>query len=687
MAKQIIIKFWGNFDGGFQVELPKKSLLLNKQESLELQRNTKILAMYEEWRKDYLILISTPPLVGTQLVRGHPLFDDADSSDKENRDFENIIEDCQEKYADLIREFKQWLQLGKIYEKIRVLLKNTKEEVRIIILTKDTRLMGLPWHECENEFDAKVVVALGSLNYKPPKEKLKIFKKRQVRILAIISEVANLEVNCDRQTLEELSVKEKNKLIFKKIIIESLKRHGIIFYPSSLLEITEIAKALFGAISEIRHQGLRIISKEKEADIQPEKNNITREDFIRLLKDNNGWQIFLFAGHSYSDDKWKTGYIQINNNNKINIKYLLEDIIPKAIDDGLKLAIFNSCDGVWLANRLADVDMPQSIVMREKIPDKVAALFFKSFTEVFVREGKSLYSSLAEARSSIKIGFEDEYPGIASLPLIYQNPAVEPPTWNSLKAGPVLVSIQNTYKNLRSFVCFLAMPFKKMLNQNFKDILKITLQVVGLFLAFFGSYYYHYVIDRPIQNQILFEIVKKLDEENKQEYSLVATVPDKVYLIQAIRIYPSYSNNQNISDKNIKQAQFKFHTYSPVKLTKTQESKALYYEISKNSLQTIVGKANDKFSFEYSNNTEDFEFYFLFEGIKNKKTVEFGCTIIFVTDNKNNNQPDCLVKEKYYPSLIRVIPWWIWGSILGIVLILSIEMLYIKGEPDDDKFP
>jgi hypothetical protein len=81
------------------------------------------------------------------------------------------------------------------------------------------------------------------------------------------------------------------------------------------------------------------------------------------------WDILFFAGHSRTDGE--DGIIAINQTDSLKIddlKYALE----KAINKGLKLAIFNSCDGLGLAFQLQELQLPHSIVMREYVNDGVA---------------------------------------------------------------------------------------------------------------------------------------------------------------------------------------------------------------------------------------------------------------------------------------------------------------------------
>ncbi len=83
------------------------------------------------------------------------------------------------------------------------------------------------------------------------------------------------------------------------------------------------------------------------------------------------WDILFFAGHSSSSDDRTTGRISIDRTDSLSIEELRYGL-KQAIANGLKIAIFNSCDGLGLAKSLADLQIPQVIVMREPIPDRVA---------------------------------------------------------------------------------------------------------------------------------------------------------------------------------------------------------------------------------------------------------------------------------------------------------------------------
>lgn len=159
----------------------------------------------------------------------------------------------------------------------------------------------------------------------------------------------------------------------------------------------------------------------------------TREEFRRLWSDH--WDILFFAGHSSSQDG-EQGYIYINRTENLEISEL-EETLRAAIGNGLKLAIFNSCDGLGLARQLEKLHIPQVIVMREPVPDKFAQEFLKYFLIDFSR-GMSSYAAVRRTRRMLRelLQIDREFPGASWLPVICQNPAAKDFVWPSPQRVP-----------------------------------------------------------------------------------------------------------------------------------------------------------------------------------------------------------------------------------------------------------
>ena len=155
-----------------------------------------------------------------------------------------------------------------------------------------------------------------------------------------------------------------------------------------------------------------------------------RQDLDRWLWDEQGWDILFFAGHSFSQSQGMTGQLEINSQQSLSLSQL-RNALKTAIRHGLKLAIFNSCDGLGLAQQLADLQIHQTIVMRDSVPDVVAQEFLTHFLSAF-SGGKSFYRSVREARERLQ-GLEGTFSCASWLPVICQNPVEIPPTWQELR--------------------------------------------------------------------------------------------------------------------------------------------------------------------------------------------------------------------------------------------------------------
>ena len=143
------------------------------------------------------------------------------------------------------------------------------------------------------------------------------------------------------------------------------------------------------------------------------------------------WDILFFAGHS-SSNRQKQGVLQLSPTETITLMQL-KYALRTAISQGLQLAIFNSCDGLGLAWELADLHIPQVIVMREPVPDAVAHGFLKHFLTAFAA-GSPLYLAVRAAREQLQ-SLESLCPCATWLPVIVQNPAETATDWQTLRGG------------------------------------------------------------------------------------------------------------------------------------------------------------------------------------------------------------------------------------------------------------
>ncbi|BAZ21720.1 WD-repeat protein [Kalymmatonema gypsitolerans NIES-4073] len=160
--------------------------------------------------------------------------------------------------------------------------------------------------------------------------------------------------------------------------------------------------------------------------------------------------ILFFAGHSNTQSDGIGGVIHLNRDESLSLADI-KKTLSAAIRQGLKLAIFNSCDGLGLAFDLAQLNLPYIIVWREVVPDKIAQKFLEYFLSSFA-SGKSLFASVEEAR--IKLceleDLEKQLPGVTWLPIICQNTIEPPPCWSDL-GGLTGKLPDNPYRGLSAF--------------------------------------------------------------------------------------------------------------------------------------------------------------------------------------------------------------------------------------------
>jgi CHASE2 domain-containing sensor protein len=148
----------------------------------------------------------------------------------------------------------------------------------------------------------------------------------------------------------------------------------------------------------------------------------TRRDLDQQLWEA-GWDILFFAGHSFTN---RQGYLKINAQESLTTDQLRYGL-RHAIAHGLKLAIFNSCDGIGLAQDLASLNIPQVIVMRESVPDQVAQQFLKQLLLQLTR-GIPLSLAVRQSREQLQ-AIEGQFPCATWLPVLCQNPAETPFDW------------------------------------------------------------------------------------------------------------------------------------------------------------------------------------------------------------------------------------------------------------------
>ncbi len=161
------------------------------------------------------------------------------------------------------------------------------------------------------------------------------------------------------------------------------------------------------------------------------------------LTKNEPWDIFIFNGHGDTVEDnaidYREGIIYLDAATSIEIGQL-KIAIERAVDRGLQIAIFNCCRGLGLAEQLSDVNLPYIIVMREKIPDRVAQQFLTDLLEEY-SQGQSFPAAFRYARERLILS-ESIFAKFADwLPVLFHNPLSQDVTWQDLSQPAVSIPV------------------------------------------------------------------------------------------------------------------------------------------------------------------------------------------------------------------------------------------------------
>jgi branched-chain amino acid transport system substrate-binding protein len=368
MKKVVILTLDGDLESGLRVTLKqgerlKNAIAIQGQTIGQLSANPELAQLYKNWQEDYLRL--------EEICRTCRLaLEDEEESDRSKsqlpEDYQTVHENCDRSAEDLKQQMNQWLNSSANgFERIRHQLVEQlrNPNVRLLIQTSNPQLQRFPWHLwdlCKRQDNYRVEVALSPMEYQ---EISSISWKKSIRILAILGNSNGINIQTDKAHLQKLGGS-----------------------TSCFLE-------------------------------QP-----NRQELVDKLRDKEGWDILFFAGHSQSDRNGDRGRIYINDQESLSLVEL-KNAFGTAIQSRLKLAIFNSCDGLGLANELSQLNIPQAIVMREPVPDEVAHLFLEFFLEEFGKN-QPVYQAVRIARERLE-SIENKLPYATWLPTIYQHPTIE----------------------------------------------------------------------------------------------------------------------------------------------------------------------------------------------------------------------------------------------------------------------
>ena len=385
----------GDFHLGFgdkKFQVKTAAMLGNSKQLITLPPAPDIPSTYEKWKQVYDWLTSPERRTKQTATRGGFKKTQTNFSPSE----------CNKLARNLHEELNQWLSPLQL-QMNSVLKLNPDSEIHFLINTKNivseaTKdiLHKLPWHELDyfletNSLEAAICFNELKSNYSILQPEEKYI--RRARIISIFGDSSNIDTKADETILNKL-----------------------------------------------KQQGGELIVLQ-----QPQ-----RPDLVKLW--DEPCDILFYGGHSDTKN-YQSGVIYINKDDYLDLQEIRKTL-QASVNKGLKLAIFNSCDGLGLARQVADLNLPYVIVWREPVPDEIAQKFLEYFLNSFT-EGKSLFKSVRETRDKLQeltknTDIEKQIPGVSWLPIICQNTVDAPPTWKDM--GGLTGKVPNCpYKGLSAF--------------------------------------------------------------------------------------------------------------------------------------------------------------------------------------------------------------------------------------------
>jgi hypothetical protein len=202
---------------------------------------------------------------------------------------------------------------------------------------------------------------------------------------------------------------------------------------------------------------LGLFGQSPELELKPEFLNTLPNAHVEILTTistrevgdflitSRPWDIFIFNGHGNTIENSLSnrseGIIYLDNQTELEISRL-KGKVQEAVNRGLQIAIFNCCNGFGLAEQLSDVNIPYIIVMRERIPDRVAHQFLVDLLTQY-SQGDSFPAAFRYARAQLALADHSFAKFADWLPVLFHNPLSQHVTWQDL-VQPKLPALKST---------------------------------------------------------------------------------------------------------------------------------------------------------------------------------------------------------------------------------------------------
>ncbi|BAU16075.1 hypothetical protein LEP3755_66420 (plasmid) [Leptolyngbya sp. NIES-3755] len=272
--------------------------------------------------------------------------------------------------AAFLAEFHYWLNSAELLEIRREITKTS-----IFYLRCDSpEVVKLPWESWQigSEFGSSQPIQIIRTSLALCAERAKPIDRAKNRILVILGDESGLNFEAERAALQQLNHRAEIHLI--------------------------------GWQPEVRTPEL----------LQQIRNAIA---------DPKGWDILFFAGHS-NETTLTGGELGIAPSTSI----LISEIAPQlkfAQERGLQFAIFNSCNGLSIAESLINLGLNQVVVMREPIRDDVAKDFLLHFLR-YLSNHQNAQEATLSACQFLKLEKNLTYPSAYLIPSLFSHPQAKP---------------------------------------------------------------------------------------------------------------------------------------------------------------------------------------------------------------------------------------------------------------------
>ncbi len=278
--------------------------------------------------------------------------------------------------ATFLTEFHYWLNSAELVEIRRTIsaIAAGSEPVDLFIRSGSLELVKLPWESWQigTEFGMAHPIRILRTSAQLQAQISKPVKRSRARILAIFGDETGLDFETERNELNA-----------------------------------------YQRIAEVEMIGWR----------KPQQKTEVMQEICQKLIDPKGWDILFFAGHS-NEAQGLGGELAIAPDTSIFVSEIAEPLkVAKA--NGLQFAIFNSCNGVNIAESLIDLGLNQVAIMREPIHDQVAKDFLIRFL-YHLSQSQEVQSATQSACRFLKLEQNLNYPSAYLIPSLFSHPQVQP---------------------------------------------------------------------------------------------------------------------------------------------------------------------------------------------------------------------------------------------------------------------